>query len=62
MLLIVVVYLILLWDCKITFSNKNHDCKIEYNGLAWVCLDYLSIRKYNSSDKPIKILDKHYCN
>lgn len=56
-LLIIVVYLTLLWDCKITYSNKKYVYKIEYKGLLWVGLDYWSLWKYESNDKPMKWLD-----
>lgn len=56
-LIVIAAYLIFLWDCKITYSNKNVKYEIEYKGLLWVGLDYWSIWKYNSNDKPMKMLD-----
>jgi hypothetical protein len=56
-LTIIAAYLILLWDCKITYSNQKYVWKIEYKGLLWVGLDYWSIWKYESNDKPMKWLD-----
>jgi len=55
--IIITAYLILLWDCKITHTNKNWVYKIKYNGLLWVALDYYTIIKYNSDDKPMKWID-----
>jgi hypothetical protein len=53
-IIIIKSYLIFLWDCKITYSNKKYVWKIEYNGLLWVGLSYWSIWKYESDDIPIK--------
>lgn len=55
--IIIAAYLIFLWDCKITYSNKKYVWKIEYKGLLWVGLDYWSIWKYDSNDIPMKWLD-----
>lgn len=52
--LIVVAYLVFLQSFDLTYSYKNVSHKIEYNGLIWVGLDYYTIIKYNSSDKPRK--------
>jgi hypothetical protein len=56
--IIIVIYLILLGDFKLSYINKKYVWKIEYNGLLWVGLDYWSIWKYNSDDKPMKWI--HY--
>lgn len=47
-------YLLLLWDFNATYSNSRKEYKVEYNGLVWVALDYWSIEKYHSLDKPMK--------
>lgn len=57
MLIIFITYLILLWDCKITYTNKETTYNIQYNGLIWVGLDYWSIWKYDSTDKLMKWLN-----
>jgi hypothetical protein len=56
-LIIVIAYLIILWNCKMTYSNKKDVYNIEYKGLLWISLDYWSIWKYDSNDKPIKWFD-----
>ena len=53
-LLIIISYLLLLWDFIITFSIVKKTVKIEHNELIWVGLDYLLIWKYKSDDTPIK--------
>lgn len=49
----IIVYLIFLGDFKLSYSNKKYTWKVEYNGLLWVGLDYWSIWKYDSNDKPM---------
>lgn len=56
-LTIIAAYLILLSTFKITYSNQKYIWEIEYKGLIWVGLDYWSIWKYDSDDKPVKWLD-----
>jgi hypothetical protein len=51
---VIAAYLIILGDFTMTYSNKKKDIKLEYNGLLWVGLDYWSIWKYKSDDKPMK--------
>jgi hypothetical protein len=53
-LIIIATYVLILWDFTLSYSNGKKEYKIEYNGLLWVGLDYWSICKYKSSDKPIK--------
>ena len=53
-LIVIAAYLLLLWDFTATFSNTEKVIKVEYNGLIWVVLDYWSIWKYKSDDKPMK--------
>jgi hypothetical protein len=55
--IILAFYLIFLFECKVTYSNKNLIWNFEYQGLLWVILDHWSIWKYNSNDKPIKWFD-----
>lgn len=50
---ILVVYLILIFNFKITYSNSNNRTTIIYNGLLWVALDYYTIWKYDSDDEPM---------
>lgn len=49
----IVAYLVLLQTFEISHQYKNTVRKIEYNGLIWVILDYYTIIKYNSPDRPI---------
>jgi len=53
---VIAAYLIILGDFTMTYSSKKTEIKLEYNGLLWVYLDYWSIWKYKSDDKPMKIL------
>jgi len=53
----IATYLILLWDCKIKFSNKKYVWEFKYKGLLWVGLDYWSIWKYESTDVPMKWIE-----
>ena len=39
---IVLIYLVLLLDIKLNFETKNNKIKIEYNGLVWVTLGFLT--------------------
>jgi hypothetical protein len=52
--IIIVAYLLLIFDLTVTYKNKKYEYKLQYYGLLWVVLDYWSIKKYKSSDKPIK--------
>lgn len=60
LVIIISSYLIILWDCKITYSNKKYIYKIKYNGLLWVALDYSSIWMYSSNDKPLTFIEYTY--
>jgi len=51
---IIIGWCVFLSDWKITYKNRKAINEIEYNGLLWVILDYYSINRYRSSDKPIK--------
>lgn len=39
---IILIYLIILLDIKLDFETKNSNIKIEYNGLVWVVLGFLT--------------------
>ncbi len=39
---IVLIYLVLLLDIKLDFETKNNNIKIEYNGVVWVVLGFLT--------------------
>ncbi len=39
---IILIYLIVLLDIKLDFETKNNNIKIEYNGLVWVVLGFLT--------------------
>jgi hypothetical protein len=53
-LIIIMTYLVFLWDFKLKFTNDNWIHEVVYTGLLWVILDHYSIIKYRSSDKPKK--------
>ena len=53
LIVVIAAYLLLLWDFTGTYSNSKKVIKFEYNGLLWVGLDYWSIWKYKSDDKPM---------
>ncbi|MDA3856289.1 MAG: hypothetical protein PF569_08580 [Candidatus Woesearchaeota archaeon] len=58
MIILVLISLILiLSDYTITYSNKKKETTLTYHGLLWVSLDYWSIWRYESNDKPMKILE-----
>ena len=50
---IIVIYLLLIFNFKITYSNADNRTTIIYNGLMWVTLDYYTIWKYDSDDEPM---------
>lgn len=52
--------MLIFWDFKASYLNAKIEYKIEYHGLLWVGLDYWTIWKYESDDKPMKwiIIDK----
>lgn len=56
LLIAVLAYLMLLFDFNLEYQYKSVAHKIEYNGLIWVGLDYYTIIKYHSPDKPMKWL------
>ncbi len=39
---IILIYLIVLLDIKLDFETKNNNIKIEYNGVVWVVLGFLT--------------------
>ena len=55
--IIIAWYLLFVFDFTLKIERKEISVKIEYHGLIWVGLDYYSIWKFKSSDKPIKWLD-----
>ena len=55
--IIIIVLIIILGNFTITYyTNNNHEYKLEYNGLLWITLDYWTIKKYKSSDTPMKLI------
>ena len=52
--IVIAAYLLLLFDLTATLKTKKHEYKLQYYGLLWVGLDYWSIWKYKSDDKPMK--------
>lgn len=55
-LVIMILWVILLSDFNISLQLGNKKYELKYNGLVWVGLDYFTIMKYNSQDKPMKFL------
>lgn len=53
-LIIIALYLLLIFDFTATYTTTKREFKIEYSGLLWVGLDYLTIWTYESNDKPQK--------
>lgn len=51
---IILLYFFLFGDlnAKFTSNKTNKVTEIEYNGIVWVLLDYYTIIKYESKDKP----------
>lgn len=55
--IIIIVLIIILGNFTITYyTNNKNEYKLEYNGLLWVTLDYWTIKKYKSSDTPMKLI------
>lgn len=50
----IILYILLLFDFHASLTTKNNKYLLEYNGLFWVTLDYWTIFKYKSPDKPMK--------
>jgi hypothetical protein len=44
--LFIVLFIVFLWDFKLTISNSTHTYKIKYTGLGWVILSHYAINKY----------------
>ena len=56
LVIIITWYLLFVFDFTLKVERNKRTLKIEYHGLIWVGLDYYSIWKYKSDDKPIKWL------
>jgi len=54
---LIAIYLIFIYNFTFVIENQNYKRKVKYNGLLWCLLDYWSIKKYKSLDKPIKWID-----
>ncbi len=56
--LIIILYFIFISRPEVTIEIKKTGTKYIYqwNGLLWVLLDYYTIIRYHSSDKPMQIL------
>jgi len=52
-----IVLYVFLNHTKVKF---NHKYGFEINGLVWVALDYYTIWKYESNDKPIDFITIYY--
>lgn len=52
--IIIIAYFLLIYDLTLTFTVNNVEYKFKYMGLLWVGLDYWTIKKYKSTDKPMK--------
>ena len=49
--IISIFYIVLITTFNFKIEYKNTNFKLKYTGFIWVCLDYYSIKKYNSDDK-----------
>lgn len=57
LIVVIIVLTIILGNFTITYyTNSKNEYKLEYNGLLWMTLDYWTIKKYKSSDKPMKLI------
>lgn len=54
LLIVLVIWLLFIFDITITKTNGKRVTIIEYNGLLWVGLDYYDIHRFNSDDEPMK--------
>ena len=52
--ILALTYLVFIFSGYASLETKHSKYEIKYEGLLWVVLDYWSIWKYNSSDKPMK--------
>ena len=51
----VLIFVILfVFNTTITTTSKTEERKIIINGLIWILLDYYTIWRYESDDKPMK--------
>jgi len=50
--IIFLVWLVFLMDWNFTYTNAKYSYSFEYTGLLWVGLDYYTIIRYKSNDKP----------
>lgn len=55
-LFVIIIYLILFFDFEATYQCGKITHKIEYNGIVWIALDYCTIVKYHSDDKPMSFV------
>jgi len=51
---IIILYLVILFDLTATVETEHSIYEFEYNGLLWVILDLWTIVKYKSNDKVMK--------
>lgn len=56
MLIIFLIWFFVFANLTLSFTNKK-TTTIKWNGLLWVGLDYYSIKKHNSNDKPMQLLE-----
>lgn len=56
LLVIFLMYGLVLGDFYASLETKKHLYKFEYNGLLWVALDYYTIVRYKSPDKPMQFI------
>lgn len=59
-LIVIILYILLLWDFRLKITTKNSTLIINYNGLVWVALDKYSMLKYKMKNSPIKWIDWNY--
>lgn len=53
-LTIIIAYLVILFDCKIEYTNNSNTYKLDYNGLLWVGLDYYLKLRYDNTYVPMR--------
>lgn len=56
LLILVITYLVFIFNCTITVKYRTTEYTLKYNGLLWVGLDYYTILKYHSSDAPMRYI------
>lgn len=56
LIIFIICYLLFLYDFEMEISYRKMEFTIIYHGLVWVVLDWYTIKKYKSNDKPMKFI------